>query len=175
MDVGCHVIDRIDYLLGPLVKVTGLAKKRNSPPKQLVEDYVELHATIGPSAWAAVPSDGARVDCRWDFAPKDEAAPPVDLLTIRGPSGALEMAAMSAAAPVSVLDARGKLLRQLSFEAPEHAAQRLIQSCTDELRGVGGVRCKSRADNALRTSRVLDTVLGSFYGGRDDDFWLRLG
>ena len=83
------------------------------------------------------------------------------------------MAAMSPSLPVSVLDADGTLLRQLSFEAPEHPAQRLIQSCTDELRGVGGERCKSRADNALRTSRVLDTVLGSFYGGRDDDFWLR--
>ena len=43
MDVGCHVIDRIDYLLGPLSGVTGSASNRNSPNQQ-VEDYVEVRA-----------------------------------------------------------------------------------------------------------------------------------
>jgi hypothetical protein len=36
MDVGCHVIDRIDYLCGRLVNIN-----------QDVEDYVELQAEIG--------------------------------------------------------------------------------------------------------------------------------
>lgn len=172
MDVGCHVVDRIDYLLGPLTAVSGSAANRNSP-QQAVEDYVTLQATIGPSASAAVPSDGARVRCCWDFAPFDADAAPVDELSIRGVGGSLQMAAMSAAAPVSVFDARGNLVRTLTFGAPEHAAQRLIQSATDELRGVNGARCRSRADNAVRASQVLDAALGSYYGGRWDDYWTR--
>lgn len=133
MDVGCHVVDRIDFLLGPLQSVTGRAENQRSP-LQDVEDYVELRAEIGPSDWAAVPSAGAKVDCAWEFAPEDPAAPPIDELVIAGPRGSLRMAAMSAAAPVEVLDASGAaVLRTLTFEQPQHTAQRLIQSATDEL------------------------------------------
>ena len=105
-----------------------------------------------------------------------EPTPPVDELIIGGPRGELRlrMAAMSPSAPVQVFDADGKLLQQLEFEPPEHAAQRLVQSMTDELRGVSGARCPSRADNAVRTSRVLDAALGSYYGGREDEcYWAR--
>ena len=52
-------------------------------------------------------------------------------------------------------------------------AQRLIQSINDELRGVAGARCKSRADNAVRTSRALDKALEGYYGGREGEFWAR--
>ena len=183
MDVGCHVVDRLDYWLGPLDGVSGSAQNRHSP-NQPVEDYVRLEATIGPSEWSVVPSEGARVELSWDFAPTDERvdgadgrplepAPPVDELIIGGPRGELWMAAMSPSAPVQVFDADGKLLQQLEFEPPEHAAQRLVQSMTDELCGVSGARCPSRADNAVRTSRVLDVALGSYYGGREDEYWAR--
>ena len=112
--------------------------------------------------------------CVWEFAPREGDATPIDVLTIRGTGGALEMAAMGAAAPVRVLSADGALVRELTFAAPEHAAQPLIQSATDELRGVRGARCKSRADNAVRTSRALDAALEAFYGGREDEFWTRV-
>lgn len=39
MDVGCHVLDRIDYLCGPLVNVEGKAMNKNSTNVP-VEDYV---------------------------------------------------------------------------------------------------------------------------------------
>lgn len=172
MDVGCHVLDRIDYWLGPLTAVRGDALNRRSP-FQRVEDFVELRATIGASTWAALPSEGATVSCTWDFAPLEPDAEAVDLLVIRGAGGSLQMQAMSAAAAVFVVDTAGQTTRQLTFTAPEHAAQPMVQSITDELRGVGGVRCRARADNAVRTSRALDAVLASYYGGRDDEYWAR--
>ena len=177
MDVGCHVLDRIDYLLGPLVAVSGGAQNRRSPG-QAVEDYVEVRATVGSAEWAAVRSEGARVTCSWEFAPEDPTAAPIDALVLRGPRGSLRMAAMSPSAPVEVYDADGTLRRTLTFEQPEHTAQRLIQSATDELLGLenqppGAPRCPSRGDNALRTSRVLDAALGAYYGGREDEYWLR--
>lgn len=78
---------------------------------------------------------------------------------------------MAAVGPIAVRDGMGEIVRTLDFTAPVHAAQPLIQSATDELRGCG--TCPSRADNALRTSAVLDAALRSYYGGRDDEFWMR--
>jgi 1,5-anhydro-D-fructose reductase (1,5-anhydro-D-mannitol-forming) len=172
MDVGCHLIDRIDYLFGPMVNIKGAAMNKDSP-YQDVEDYVELHAEIGPSSWAFIDSVGARVDCTWDFS-SDET---LDELIIQGPKGSLRMAAMSPSLPVQVLDVDGNVVQELTFEAPQHTAQQMIQRVTSELVGKELTKeeaaCISRGDNAVRTSKVLDTILSSYYGGRDDEFWLR--
>ena len=169
MDVGCHVIDRIDYLCGPLVGVRGEAENRSSPG-QAVEDRVAFRAKIGPSDRSAVESTGANVDCEWVFGGSEDDA--VDELVITGPGGSLRMAAMSPSLPVDVRDTKGVVLRTMTFDPPQHAAQPLIQLVTDELRGKVGAS-PSRGDNALRTSRVIDEVLGAYYGGREDDFWAR--
>lgn len=168
MDVGCHVLDRIDYLLGPLIKVEGKAENRNSP-HQDVEDHVQLQAEIGESRWAAIPSVGATVECTWDFSSGES----FDELMIEGPEGCLRMVAMSPSLPIEVLDKEGTVIRELTFEAPQHTAQPLVQCITDELLGKEGKSCISRGDNAIRTAKVLDAVLASYYGGRDDEFWLR--
>ncbi|CAM9834576.1 unnamed protein product, partial [Heterosigma akashiwo] len=107
MDVGCHVVDRLDYLLGPLTGVTGTAQNRASP-RQAVEDYVQLRATVGPCDWAPVTAEGAAVTCTWDFTPawgEGGGEEEVDELVIEGPGGSLVTAGMGAAAPVSVRDA----------------------------------------------------------------------
>lgn len=173
MDVGCHVIDRIDYLFGPLVHVQGEALNKNSP-FQDVEDYVSLKAEIGESSWSnAIHSVGAKVDCTWDFSSNDDE---MDGFFIQGPKGSLRMAAMSPSLPVEVLNADGDILQTLEFEAPQHTAQPMIQCITNELLGHASKEealCISRGDNAVRTSKVLDTILSSYYGGRDDEFWLR--
>jgi predicted dehydrogenase len=172
MDVGCHVIDRIDYLFGPLVNVKGQALNKNSP-YQHVEDYVELQAEIGESSWAAIDSAGAKVDCIWDFS-SDET---LDELIIKGPKGSLRMAAMSPSTPVQVLDLDCNVVSERTFDTPEHTAQAMIQGITNELAGILASEeekvCISRGDNAIRASQVLDTILSSYYGGRDDEFWLR--
>ena len=88
------------------------------------------------------------------------------------------MAAMSASAALEVRNAVGACVHHLEFEQPEHTAQALVQAATDELRGAVGadgarIVCSSRADNAVRTAAALDTALSSYYGGRDDEFWMR--
>ena len=176
MDVGCHVIDRIDYLCGPLIDVRGFADNRCSP-SQAVEDFVQLSAQIGPTssdgdinAFPAIKSDGAVVDCEWDFGNKD-GLEPVDELIISGPKGKIRMAAMSPSLPVEVLNVEGEVVQTLTFDTPLHAAQSLVQMVTDELRGVG--QAPSRGENAIRTSKVMDAALSGYYGGREDEFWLR--
>jgi 1,5-anhydro-D-fructose reductase (1,5-anhydro-D-mannitol-forming) len=170
MDVGCHVLDRIDYLCGPLQNVIGKAENKNSP-NQPVEDFVSLTATIGNGSWAAIEKcEGASVECTWDFASKGESC---DELRLVGPKGALKMAGMSFG-PIQVLDTKGEMIRELTFGMPEHTAQELIQAMTDDLRGVQKKDCLSYGGNALRTQRVLDTVLGSYYGGREIGYWNRV-
>jgi len=88
-----------------------------------------------------------------------------------GPEGSLQMAAMSASLPVELYDTNGNKVREMSFEQPEHTAQAMIQAVTDELRGVSSAPFLSRADNAIRTSRVLDEALSNYYGNRDSEYW----
>lgn len=185
MDMGCHILDRIDYLFGPITVVNSTVLRKGSRDDDddddtssypLVEDFVSMNAKIGQSDWSAITSEGATVHCVWDFSPQSEIdadRPEEDELTIHGPTGSMRMAGMGAAQPIKVFDADGKLVRTLEFNQPEHAAQPLIQSVVDELRGKTSAKCSARSDNAVRTSEVLDTILNSYYGGRHDAYWLR--
>ena len=170
MDVGCHVIDRIDWICGPLVEVAGTAKKLGQGI-QNVEDCVSLKAEIGESAWASIPCVGADVSCSWDFSGGTRDQGECDELKISGPQGSLRMGAMSPSAPVFVLDTNGAIVRQLTFGAPEHTAMEMIQAVTDDLLGVGSEQFISRGENALRTSTVLDKILSPYYGERPVGFW----
>ena len=147
-----------------------------------------MNATIGECAWSAINSVGAKVECTWDFSPRDEEDnDEVDELVITGTKGSLRMAGMGAGQPIDVLDINGELIRTIEFHAPKHAALPLIQSIVNELRGLDKagddgsssseknclVQSLARADNAVRTSEVLDSILGTYYGGRHDEFWSR--
>ena len=93
MDMGCHVLDRIDYLFGPLlnVKSTVLRKGNGSESYPLVEDYVTMTGIIGKCSWSSVKSDGASVECTWDFSPpnENESKEEIDELIITGNQGSI--------------------------------------------------------------------------------------
>lgn len=195
MDMGCHVLDRMDYLFGPIVDVTSTVLRKGSSSGgsnvkdesyQLVEDYVSMKGRIGPCDWAVISSEGAIVECLWDFAPpnNEKKKNEQDELIITGTKGSLRMAGMGAGLPIEVLDVDGNVIETIEFEAPMHAAQPLIQSIVNELRDDKVVydeqqqehcldRSPARAENAVRTSEVLDAILNSYYGGRHDEFWTR--
>lgn len=171
MDVGCHLLDRVDYFCGPLINVKGFAENKNSPNVP-VEDYVHLTTELGESSWAALPSGkGAKIECTWDFSPKD--ADPMDELVICGPKGSLKMAGMSADGPVRVYNEKGVLQSEYTFDMPEHTAQGLIQAVTNDLLGKEKSSFLSYGDNAIRTQKVIDVALQSYYGGRESGFWAR--
>ena len=163
MDVGCHILDRIDYLCGPLIKVHGNVENRNSPNNIAVEDYVSLTAEIGLRLEKDNPyTVGAKVECTWDFASDDE---PCDEFIFTGTHGSIQMAGMSPDGPIHVLDTTGNILHTISFETPEHTAQAMVQAVTDDLRGIrrSTKEYLSFGDNALRTPQVLDQGLESNY------------
>ena len=141
MDVGCHVIDRIDYFCGPLIHVKGTVENRASRDMQKVEDFVHLEAIIGAIPQSnyqeadkpPIPCEGANVSCTWDFSGANDSEGK-DELVLTGPKGSLRMAGMSPAGPIHIYDTSGNLLRTIDdFSMPEHTAQRLIQVITNDL------------------------------------------
>lgn len=195
-DVGCHIIDRIDYLCGPLEQVKGTAEHRSKSKSGevtvLVEDYCRATATVAAAPWASIPNggcEGATVDLTWDFSYNDDGdddAEPIDELQFIGSNGrTLKMAGMSPNGPIQVLDKDGStVIQTLTFDTPEHTAQRLIQAVTNDLLDRKKLQKQNRnqsvgadylsfGDNAIRTQQVIDTMLKSYYGGREIGYWSR--
>jgi len=172
MDVGCHVIDRIEYICGgSLVDVKGTAQNRNSP-QQSVEDYVHFTAMIGEStsSGATMPNTkDASIDCEWDFGNK-ENLDVGETLTIIGSNGSI---IMTGTTNLQVWDKHGNLVQEQDYPMPEHTAQPLIQAVTDELRGARKSDVLSYGDGAIRAQTVMDSCLTEYYGGREIGYWDR--
>lgn len=171
MDVGCHVLDRLDFLCeGPLERVAGRAENRGrSAPNVDVEDFVTLEAVVGGTG----PHRGARVTCEWNFAcddPDDEC----DELVLVGSAGASIRTAGGPTDPVR-LYRKGKSTpwRVIEFDPIEHTGRALIQAVTDDLLGKRTADFLSYGDNAVRAQKVIDAALESYYGGREIGFWNR--
>ena len=153
LDVGSHALDLLDYLLGPLAEVTGTARRLAG--KSPVEDTVAMSFLAG----AAIPGVAA-----WNFASAERE----DAFTLIGTEGRLTFSLMGDE-PLRLETAAG--LQEFSRPNPPHVQQPLIQSVVDDLLGQGD--CPSTGESARRTSRVMDTVLNGFYGGRQAEFWQR--
>lgn len=166
MDVGCHTIDIIDFLVGPLANVNGAATRALPEAGYLVEDSVALTATFGPK-------NAALASMSWSFVgPPSSAA---DQIVIRGTEGELRLSTFGSE-PVQVTTfsrAGVPTTEEFSFERPAHVHQPLVQTIVDELRAVPGAKCPSRGDNASRVAEAIDQVLSQYYDGRSDDFWAR--
>ena len=198
MDVGCHVLDRIDYLCGPLEKVKGWAEQRSlkqnnddggsmNASDSSVENYCSLTATVGPSVLASMPNggcEGAMVDLVWDFSITDEKDAVDELIFVGSNGRSLKMAGMSPNGPIEVLDQDGStVLETFTYDMPEHTAQRLIQAVTNDLisrkekpHNIPQQRPDflSFGENAIRTQQLIDTMLESYYGGREIGYWSRM-
>ena len=154
LDVGSHTIDLMDELFGSLQDVSGMAA--NVASDYAVEDSVSMAFMAGGVPGAA----------SWDFA----SAIAQDTFRISGTDGQITFSVFETA-PVLVEGAQG--VERFERDHPPHVQQPLIQSVVDDL--LGRDICPSTGESARRTSRVLDTVLSSYYGGRQDAFWIRAG
>jgi predicted dehydrogenase len=154
LDVGSHALDLLDFLLGPLEDVTGIAANAGS-------DY-DAEDTVSLSFRAS----GALGTMSWNFASDARE----EMMRLSGTEGEISFP-MFTSKPVKLEKASGVELFDLPY--PQHVAQPLIQSLVDDLLGRG--ECPSTGESARRTSRVMDKVLEAYYGGRGDAFWTRPG
>lgn len=154
LDVGCHVLDLIDYLFGPIVIDTAVAINRSRLYD--VEDGVSIRFKTS----ADVIGVG-----QWDFlGPARE-----DALTVVGTQGRLQMSVFGDE-PLRLTWKNGDE-ELLSYPNPTPVQLPLIQAIVDELCGDGA--SPSTGKTAARTSYLIDEVLNAFYGGRSDAFWQR--
>jgi len=153
LDVGSHLLDFLDFCVGPLEDVHGSAAHLATTAD--VEDSIAMtFRTAGGVPGAA----------SWNFSSlvKD------DTLEFFGTSGRITIGCFTTD-PVRLETARG--VEQFDLPNPPHVAQPLIQTMVDELLGRGA--CPSTAESARRTQLVMDRVLSVYYGGREDRFWTR--
>jgi 1,5-anhydro-D-fructose reductase (1,5-anhydro-D-mannitol-forming) len=158
LDLGSHVIDLVDFLLGPIDEVSGHAARRSRPKGErrgLAED-----AVVASFRTAC----GALGTLRYQF--HTHAA--VDRLDLVGTRASLALSVFGQE-PIELVT--GDQRELIPVEQPAHVHQPLVQSIVDELSGQG--RCVSTGQSALRASAVIDRILDGYYGGRADAFWLR--
>jgi predicted dehydrogenase len=155
LDLGSHALDLLDYLLGPLSDVKGVAARFS---EGRCEDVVTMSFRTACGAIGAA---------SWNFAASSKS----DAVEIEGTKGRLIMSCFGDS-PVRFENPGGDV-EQFEGTNPQHIQQPLIQTIVDELLGREGNKCPSTGESAARTSRVIDEVLESYYGTRADEFWTR--
>jgi 1,5-anhydro-D-fructose reductase (1,5-anhydro-D-mannitol-forming) len=153
MDIGCHTLDILDYIAGPLTDVIGLAANTSSPYE--VEDQVAMSFRL---------ASGGLGMASWNFA-SDQSD---ETIVFSGTSGRITLSTFGQE-PVKL--ETGKTVELFDLPHPPHVQQPLIHLIVDDLHGRGV--CPSTGESALRTTLVLDRVLEGYYGGRSDAFWTR--
>lgn len=133
-ETACHTLDLLDHLLGPASDVAGVTA-------------ADHHAVSASYRFGDVVGSGS-----WAFGAPDL----VDETVIAGTEGILSFASF-APAPVRLVTADGAAAYEVPD--PEHVHGPLVTTILDELRGRGS--CPSTGRSALRTSEVMETIIGA--------------
>lgn len=144
VDMGCHQLDFLDYVFGPIVAAQGLAV--NQAKLYPAEDIVCANFLFE----SGVPGSGV-----WCFTVSEEST--IDRMEIIGSRGKILFSSFQ---PVPVRVETEDGIEEYEFLRPEHIQQPLIQTVVDELRGCG--TCPSTGITAARTSWVMDQILAEW-------------
>jgi predicted dehydrogenase len=143
MDVGCHTLDILDWLFGPMASVSGHASnQRGAYP---AEDGVAMSFAFG---------NGMLGTGLWNF----DGLQPRDTIEVIGDGGRLSFATFGDG-PIRLENPVG--VREFHVENPLHIQQPLVETIMAELTGRPGA-CPSTAESGARTSRVMDQVLRDY-------------
>jgi predicted dehydrogenase len=140
-DLGCHTLDLLDFLLGPIAEAHGFGSNQG----QL---YPAEDATVMSLRFAA----GAHGQGTWQFNTSERQ----DRIEVLGSEGSIATSTFGSD-PLSLRDGRGTETR-LDIPTVVPVQQPLIQTVVDELLGRG--QCPSSGISAARTAWVMDQVKG---------------
>jgi predicted dehydrogenase len=153
MDLGCHTLGIIAFMVGELLCVEGRAMNLAGPYD--VEDSVAMTFSL---------PGGALGTASWNFA----SATTEDIIEIRGTEAVVRLSTFGSE-PVRIDTGAGTEL--LDLPNPKHIQLPLIRTIVSQLNGTGA--CPSTGQTAIRTAGVMDQVLDGYYDGRGDAFWDR--
>ncbi len=142
VDLASHMLDYLDYILGPIRAVKGFAS--NQAGKFPAEDIVSSTFLF---------ASGVHGTGTWCFSGFDE----VDLTEIVGSEGKISFSTFDDA-PVVLTTNEG--VTEFTIDYPAHIQQPLIQTVVDDLNGSG--HCPSTGESASRTNWVMDQMLQGY-------------
>ncbi len=142
LDLASHTLDFLDYVLGPIQSVHGMAS--NQGRLYRAEDVVTGAFVFG---------SGVHGVGSWCFT----AFRDFDMNEIVGTRGKLAFSTFGVE-PVVLTTAEG--VQEFAIPHPPHVHQPLIQTVVDELNGVG--QCPSKGESGARTSWVMDEMLKGY-------------
>lgn len=142
VDMGCHTLDFLDYVLGPIRSVTGFAG--NLGGLYPVEDTV---------AGAFEFESGVQAVGIWSFT----TFKMFDKTEIIGTMGKISFSSFDTE-PVILTTNEG--VAEFAIDNPPHVHQPLIQTIVDELNGAG--HCPSTGESGARTNWVMDQLLAGY-------------
>ncbi|MFC0524686.1 Gfo/Idh/MocA family protein [Pontibacillus salicampi] len=142
-DMASHTLDLLDYLLGPIEEVKGLAV--NQAGAYRAEDAVSCSYTF---------ASGVIGTGLWNFAAYRED----DWNKIVGTKGEIVFSSFREK-PVILYTKNGE--EQFIVERPKHIQQPFIQKMVEALYGRGN--CPSTGDTALRTNKIMEKILADYY------------
>lgn len=147
LDVGSHILDILDFLLGPIREVKGAAiNQANVYP---AEDLVTAQFVF---------ASGVHGTGVWCFSAFEQQ----DVIEIVGSEGKLVFSTFGEE-PIVMAKENGMV--EFSFANPKHIQQPLIQTIVNELNG--GPLCPSRGESGARTSWVMAQCIRDYYRRMD--------
>ena len=138
-DLGSHTLDFLDYFLGSITQVRGLAA--NQAGQYAAEDIVT-------GTWQH--QSGVQGMGTWCFSAFER----LDVNEIVGTAGKLTFSSFGQE-PVRLTTAEG--VTEFDIKNPPHVQQPLIQTIVDQLNDSG--RCPSTGESGARTNWVMDEML----------------
>lgn len=145
-DLGSHVFDLLDFLVGRVTRVSAVAVNTGG-----------VYAAEDVTTAAFEFETGAAGSAVFNF----NAPSKTDLITFIGVEAEIETPIFTDG---DLVVRRGGREERGVFRNPPHVHQALIQTIVDELHGRGA--CPSTGESAARTSWVLDECVRDFYGVR---------
>ena len=148
VDLAPHQIDILQYILGDLQWVSGIAVNQANlyPAEDAVAAAFRFeNGTVGTGTWSFTADESAKTD----------------EIEIVGSQGSIRFACFDHV-PVQVITKEGN--ESFSFSRPAHIQQPFIQTVVDKLLGHGN--CPGNLKQAARTNWFIDEVLHSYYKGR---------
>lgn len=144
VDLASHQLDFLDFLFGPVEKVSGMA--RNQAGFYRAEDIVVANMQF---------ANGVLGQGIWCFTASRESE--YEKMMITGSRGSLSFACFGS--PDLTLQLDGRPDQLIPFEYPVHIQQPMIESIVADLLGQG--EAPSTGISAARTNQIMDQILGS--------------
>jgi predicted dehydrogenase len=143
VDMGCHTLDFLDYVLGPIRSVAGFAGNLGDryPAEDIVTGAFEFES-------------GVQAVGIWSFT----TFKMFDKTEIIGTLGKISFSSFDTE-PVILVNK--EKVTEFAIDNPPHVHQPLTQTIVDEINGVGS--CPSSGESGARTNWVMDQLLARYY------------